>query len=53
MFKAETVLDVLVVRSASRAVVRLVAASAAFLARVVALDRSDVVSIGCMCAVIS
>ena len=40
-------------RSASRAVVRLVAASAAVLARVVALDRSDEVSIGCMFAVMN
>ena len=35
-------------RSACRAVVRLIAASAAVLASVVALDRSDEVSIGCM-----
>ena len=40
-------------RSASRAVVRLVAASAAVLASVVALDRSDEVSIGCMFAVMN
>ena len=36
-----------------RVVVRLVAASAAALASVVALDRSDEVSIGCMFAVLS